>query len=104
LIFNALDEVGQVNQMIIDIVNERKSLQKELTKLSVVETVYPSDANFLLVKVVAAKEIYQFLVERGIVVRDRSQVELCEGCLRITVGTPQENKLLLKAMAEFDSV
>jgi len=104
LIHQALDEVGQVNQMIIDIVNERKYLQKELAKLSVVETVYHSDANFLLVKVVAAKEIYQFLVERGIVVRDRSQVELCEGCLRITVGTPQENKLLLKAMAEFDSV
>jgi histidinol-phosphate aminotransferase len=57
--------------------------------------IYPSDANFILVKTTDANGIYDFLVDKGIIVRNRSKVELCEGCLRITVGTPEENKTLL---------
>jgi histidinol-phosphate aminotransferase len=60
--------------------------------------VYPSDANFLLVKVSNAKEIYDYLLTKAIVVRDRSKVELCEGCLRITVGTKNENDQLIEAL------
>jgi histidinol-phosphate/aromatic aminotransferase/cobyric acid decarboxylase-like protein len=56
--------------------------------------IYPSDANFILVKTTNAKAIYDFLVQHGIIIRDRSKVELCEGCLRITIGTSAENKTL----------
>ncbi|AHM59560.1 histidinol phosphate aminotransferase apoenzyme [Flammeovirgaceae bacterium 311] len=80
---------------------ERGQLAKGLTGLSVVEKVYPSDANFLLVKVQEARAMYQFLLDKGIVVRDRSRVQLCEECLRITIGTPDENEQLLEAMATF---
>jgi len=67
----------------------------------VVLKVYPSDANFLLVKTTDARGIYGWLLAEGIVVRDRSRVELCEGCLRITVGTEQENAALVSAMGRF---
>jgi len=67
--------------------------------LAVVRRVYPSDANFLLVKTDDARGIYEKLLEDGIVVRDRSKVELCEGCLRITVGTEKENAELVGALS-----
>ncbi|RYG51771.1 MAG: aminotransferase class I/II-fold pyridoxal phosphate-dependent enzyme, partial [Chitinophagaceae bacterium] len=95
------DKVGEVNEMIREIVKERIMLEEELPKVPIVKMVHPSDGNFLLVQVTAASEIYQFLLGKGIVVRDRSRVELCEGCLRITVGTPDENKTLLEALSEF---
>jgi len=66
--------------------------------MPLIEHVYPSDANFLLAKVRNAKEVYEYLLEQGIVVRDRSNVQLCEGCLRITIGTEAENTLLVDAM------
>lgn len=98
LVLRALDEVGQVNDMIREIVKERGLLEAELKQLSLVRKVYPSDANFLLVKVDDAKAIYNALLDKGIVVRDRSKVELCEGCLRITVGTENENIELINAL------
>lgn len=101
LALQALDKVGEVNEMIREIVKERIMLEEELPKVPIVKMVHPSDGNFLLVQVTAASEIYQFLLGKGIVVRDRSRVELCEGCLRITVGTPDENKTLLEALSEF---
>jgi histidinol-phosphate aminotransferase len=66
-----------------------------------VKEIYPSDANFLLVKLTDARRIYEFLLTRGIVVRDRSRVELCDDCLRITVGTQKENEELLLALWQF---
>ena len=66
-----------------------------------VEKVYPSDANFILVKIKDARKIYEALTEKGIVVRDRSKVKLCDNCLRITVGTEEENTLLVDAMMEY---
>jgi histidinol-phosphate aminotransferase len=99
LALQALSEVEQVNEMIKEIVKEREILAEALVNLSSVEKVYPSDANFLLVKVNDPVAIYKKLLERGIVVRDRSRVELCEGCLRITVGTAKENQTLLYALA-----
>jgi histidinol-phosphate aminotransferase len=101
LALQALDRVEEVNEMIREIVKERQSLETQLPKLSVVTKIYPSDANFLLVQVTDAQNVYRFLLDNGIVVRDRSKVELCEGCLRITVGTPLENKQLVDALAEF---
>jgi histidinol-phosphate aminotransferase len=101
LVLEALDRVEDVNDMIRILVDERKQLEEELRKLPQVMEVYPSDANFLLVKTIDAKGLYKYLVGKGIVVRDRSSVILCDESLRITVGTPRENQVLLKAIAEF---
>ena len=79
----------------------RDDLAAALNSLPVVQKVYPSDANFLLVKVADARAVYKHLLEKGIVVRDRSRVEQCEGCLRITVGTEKENADLIKNLASF---
>src|SRR6476660_9198995 len=99
LALQALDELEQVNEMIRELIKERDILASALVNLSSVEKVYPSDANFLLVKVNDAIAVYKKLLAMGIVVRDRSKVELCEGCLRITVGTKEENQTLLYTLA-----
>jgi histidinol-phosphate aminotransferase len=101
LVLKALEEVGQVNDMIRLLVGSREQLSLALSGLPVVLTVYPSDANFLLVKTTDARGLYGWLLAEGIVVRDRSKVELCEGCLRITVGTEEENAALVSAMGRF---
>lgn len=101
LALKALENVEEVNEMIREIVKGRQWLEEQLPALEVVKKVYPSDANFLLVQVTEPLKIYQYLLEKGIVVRDRSRVELCEGCLRITVGTPDENVKLINSLAEF---
>ncbi|MEO5564628.1 MAG: aminotransferase class I/II-fold pyridoxal phosphate-dependent enzyme, partial [Chitinophagaceae bacterium] len=94
----ALNEVEQVNDMIKEIVRMRDQLAKDLQQLPIVEKIYPSDANFLLVKVTDAAKMYEHLLADGIVVRDRSKVKLCDGCLRITIGTEEENKKLIERM------
>jgi histidinol-phosphate aminotransferase len=98
LALQAMEEVGQVNDMIRAIVEQRGWLEKELAALPLVKKIYPSDANFLLVQVEQARPVYDYLLSKGIVVRDRSRVQLCEGCLRITIGTPEENRDLLQAL------
>lgn len=98
LALEALDNVNQINQWIQQTVQERKVLETNLSKLSFVEKIYPSDANFILVKMKNAHEIYQNLCDQGIVVRDRSQVEHIEDCLRITVGNPKENAELIQVL------
>lgn len=100
LVLKALDEIEQVNEMIRILVEERIRLETALSALPIVEKVFPSDANFLLVKVKDAKRSYLDLLSKGIVVRDRSNVILCEGCLRITVGTEKENNQLLQALLD----
>jgi len=101
LAIKALENVETVNEWIRETVAEREKLAATLRSMPFVKHVYPSDANFILTKTVEPRQIYKFLVERGIIVRDRSRVELCEGCLRITVGTPEENKQLVAALNEF---
>lgn len=101
LALKALEEVGQVNDMIKELVQMRVALKGVFEKIPFVQKVYPSDANFLLVKVDDAKSIYNYLLSRGIVVRDRSNVLLCDNCLRITVGTEEENTDLVEAMADW---
>lgn len=103
LALEALGNVEQVNAWIKETVEERNKLTGELEKLSIVEKVYPSDANFLLVKTTDARGIYNILTSQGIIVRDRSKVELCAGCLRITIGTPEENVTLLQALQNIGS-
>lgn len=101
LALKALQEVGQVNDMIKEIVRMREEVASALVQLPVVEKVYPSDANFLLVKVSDAKGIYDYMLACGIVVRDRSKVTGCEGCLRMTIGTEEENKRLIESLRNF---
>ena len=98
LALEALENIEQINNWIKQTVQEREKLSKALASLDFVQKIYPSDANFLLVKTADPGAIYQSLVNNGIIVRDRSKVELCEGCLRITVGTPEENGILLKSL------
>ncbi|HOA37821.1 MAG TPA: histidinol-phosphate transaminase [Flavihumibacter sp.] len=104
LVLKALDEVGQVNDMIRVLVEERIQLAAKLATLPTVKKVYPSDANFLLLQIDDAHHTYQRLLEKGIVVRDRSNVLLTENCLRITVGTEKENQELFTALASFAHV
>jgi len=101
LALKAMEEVGQVNDMIIELVDMREALADVLSQMTTIEKVYPSDANFLLVKIQDARALYEYLLTKSIVVRDRSNVKLCENCLRITVGTEEENTLLVDAIAEW---
>ena len=101
LVLKALDEVGQVNDMIRLLVDMREAMAEVFRSMPTVEKVYPSDANFFLVKIKEARKIYEFLLTKGIVLRDRSNVKLCEDCLRITIGTERENTILIDAMQEW---
>ena len=94
----ALLNTGEVNNQITAITSERNQLIKDLEKLDVVDKVYASDANFLLVKVDNATLRYNQLLNKGIVVRNRSNQMLCENCLRFTIGTKDENKKLITAL------
>jgi len=98
LLLKALKETASVNERIQEIVTMRNLLAADLAKLSIVRKVYPSDANFLLVKIDNAKAVYESLLTRGIVVRDRSRIVLCDDCLRVTVGKKMENEELLRAL------
>lgn len=97
----ALDNIAQVNEWTKKIVSEREKLIEDISKLPFVIKVYPSEASFILVKTTYAKRIYNHLVNNQIVIRDRSSVQLCEGCLRITIGTPEENAMVLKSLNEY---
>ena len=101
LAIKALDGLEDVNTMIRETVKERGWLAGELTGLPYVQKVFPSDSNFLLVRMEGATAVYQYLKDHGVIVRNRSQVVLCNDCLRITVGTGDQNKLLLKLLKEY---
>lgn len=101
LALEALENTGQVNDMIRELVDMREALAEVLAQAPGVEKVYPSDANFLLIKIKEARKVYDFLLTKAIVVRDRSKVKLCEDCLRITVGTEKENTDLVEALQEW---
>ncbi len=93
-----LEEEARKNDWVKMILEQRIYLVEALKRLPLVEKVYPTDANFLLVKVPDANAVYNYLVDKGIIVRNRNTVTLCNGCLRITVGTPEENKLLIESL------
>jgi histidinol-phosphate aminotransferase len=94
-----IDAVEEKDRQVKIILDERQKLIVKLNNISLIKQVYQSDANFVLVRVDAAKKIYDRLLQDEIIVRDRSKVALCEGCLRITIGTPEENEALLKALS-----
>lgn len=96
----ALDRVEQKDAYVAEIIEERAWLAANLDNLPIVEQIFSSDANFLLVRFTEAQATYRHLVESGVIVRDRSKVALCEGGLRITVGTRADNEALLAALAD----
>jgi len=99
---DALNNIDKVNNWIKEIVTERKNLKAEIEKLHFVLKVYPSEANFLLVKTVDANKIYHYLESKEIIVRNRNSVTLCEGCIRITIGTKDENKSLINVLKQYN--
>ena len=96
-----LDNVADKDKAVKEILQQRDMLRDRLNTLECVAQIYPSDANFLLVKVYDADNTYKFLLERGIIVRNRNRVTLCKGCLRITVGTPAENEEIISALKAY---
>jgi histidinol-phosphate aminotransferase len=91
------DEQPKIEWVAI-ILKERERLIENLKKYPFVVKIYPADANFVLVKTHDPRGIYEYLVEEKIIVRDRSSIALCEGCLRISIGSPEENATLLEAL------
>jgi histidinol-phosphate aminotransferase len=101
LALEALQNINQVNTWIKEVLIERDKLVLQLKQFAFVLDIYPSDANFILVKTTDANGIYHYLVQNGIIVRNRTKVELCEGALRITVGTPEENVKLIETLQQY---
>ena len=95
-----LDFESRKNEWVKMLVEQRAFFEEELKDIPLVEKTYPSDANFLLVKVYDANDTYNKLVERGIIVRNRNNISLCLGCLRITIGTEEENTILINTLKQ----
>ena len=96
-----LQNLTILQRHISQILDERQSLMQAFSLLPICKKVYPTDANFFLTKVTDANRIYRYLVEHGIIVRNRSKVTLCGECLRITVGLKEENRKLLAALRQY---
>ena len=102
-ILNTLNDekINQVSENIKIILEEKKSLIQNLKKLNLVKTIFPSDANFILIEVDNADSVYQELVEQNIIIRNRNSV--IKNCLRITVGSPEENLKLIETLQNIDN-
>lgn len=100
LVLDALENAYRKDIWVDEILTQREKLVKALKGLRVVEKVFPTDSNFVLVRVNDAPAVYQYLQSNGIIVRDRSRTTLCYNCLRITVGTPEENDRLIEVLKE----
>lgn len=100
-VLDAVDSIRDVEAWVDTTVAERSRLIEKLAEFGFLEKIYPTDANFMLVKTTDPTSIYQHLLNEHIVVRDRSRVTLCEGCLRITIGTAGENDRLLRSLENY---
>jgi histidinol-phosphate aminotransferase len=96
-----LESTENKDKWVKQILEQRNLLNNRLSRFSMVKNILPSDANFLMVKFEDPRKVFDFLIEKKIIVRDRSKVPLCEGYLRITVGTTEENTLLIHALNEY---
>jgi histidinol-phosphate aminotransferase len=101
LALDALQNTQQVNEWIKEVVQQKELVVNELNNFSFVKNIYQSDANFILMKVDDADQLYQYLASNEIVVRNRSKETSCENCLRISIGTPEENENLLSALKKY---
>ncbi len=100
---NTLENKDEKERRVRTIISNRSFLEKKLSQFKTVRKIYPSDANFLLIRVENADELYNWLSHKNIIVRNRSTATGCENCLRITVGTMNENEQLLDALHEYQS-
>ncbi len=96
-----LSDITKIHQRINAIVESRNNLIDAFSQLPICSRVYPTDANFFLAKVCDANQIYNYLIDKGIVVRNRHNITLCNDCLRITIGSNEENRLLLSALRQY---
>ncbi|MGN6531372.1 MAG: histidinol-phosphate transaminase [Ginsengibacter sp.] len=101
LAIQALENIQQVNETIRNIVQQRNWVHDELQQFKFIQIIYSSDANFILVKVDDADNLYQYLLMNRIIVRNRSKEPLCENCIRITIGTNEENQKLINALKNY---
>ena len=97
----ALSGIEQVNSNIKNTVEQRSFLQQELKQFNFIKEIYPSDANFILIRTDDADKLYQYLSAQKIIVRNRSKEPLCENCIRVTVGTPNENEILIETLKHY---
>ena len=97
----ALKRPIDVEEWVRILLQERGRMMEAFSILPICEKVYPTDANFFLAKMTDATKIYNYLVDRGIIVRNRTRVQLCDNCLRITIGTKSENSELLSALRQY---
>ncbi len=91
----------EIDKMVKMLLQERSRLIQAFLELPICEQIFPTDANFFLARVTDATKIYNYLVDRGIIVRNRSRIQLCDNCLRITIGTRSENNELLAALRQY---
>ncbi|MGK7394016.1 MAG: histidinol-phosphate transaminase [Candidatus Cyclobacteriaceae bacterium M3_2C_046] len=101
LALKAIENEAVKNKYVSELLQQKNWLSQQLNQLDLVEKVHPSDANFLLVRMKQAQKVYHYLIEQKIIVRDRSNVLLCEDSLRITIGTATENQQLLEQLKSF---
>jgi histidinol-phosphate aminotransferase len=102
MVLKAFDKMFRKEKLVARILAQRRYLERELAGTPVVEQVYPSDANFVLVRVRDATAVHRTLLGKNIIIRDRSRIPGCQNCLRITVGTAAENKILMAALKEIE--
>jgi histidinol-phosphate aminotransferase len=102
LAVDALANTTQVNDWIKEVVAQKEMLIKELAAFSFIGYVYPSDANFFLMKVKDADKLYKYLSDNGVIIRNRSKEVNCENCLRVTIGTPDENQQLINLLKSYE--
>jgi histidinol-phosphate aminotransferase len=103
-VLQSLEMVNEMEKLVRNILVERTFLEEELDKLHFVLHIFPSQANFLLVRMNEARKVYEYLIHDMIIVRDRSKVVLCEDCLRISVGTREENEQLIQALKNYEPI
>ena len=96
-----LDDLRHIDLWRATLLSERAAILPAVAELPICKAVYPTDANFFLARMTDADCIYHYLVDRGIILRNRSRVQLCGNCLRITIGTPKENNALLGALRQY---
>lgn len=101
---DVLQKWSTVNERVNILLNERSHMIKAFSELSFCDGVYPTQANFFLAKVKDADSIYSYLVQKGIIVRNRNKIVRCGNCLRITIGTPEENSTLMDALHQYPNI
>lgn len=102
-LLEGLKHLDKKEEMVKFILTARENLRTKLNELSFVINIFPSDANYLLVQFEDAQAVMSYLINHTVIVRDRSKIRLCEGCLRISVGTPEENEVLLTNLSAFSA-